>query len=302
MFSMEYPCHSPTEKRWFTAYVTPFAGEGERRAVVAHVNITAVKLAEDALRALNAELEERVVARTAALLDANRSLQRAIAERKRLENEVIDASEMERQRIGQDLHDDLGQQLAGLWFFSAVLEKRLREKHSEDAPAAARISELLDKSLSLTRSLARGLHPVVAEPGGLMAALRALAEQCSELFKVRCRFACQRPVHVHASSTATHLFRIAQEAVTNAGKHSKAKQITIQLSSSRKKLVLSVSDDGVGLRKAGRNMEGLGFRTMQYRADALGGSLVFRQRRGGGTVVVCTIPEPEPSPKEPPRS
>ena len=224
---------------------------------------------------------------------------RDVTERKRLEQEVLEISEIERQRIGQDLHDDLGQQLAGLWFFSATIEKNLRAECSAQADSAARIAAQLDKALALTRSLARGLQPVAAEPGGLMAALRELAERSAEMFKLRCRLECRRPVAVHDPAAATHLYRIAQEAVTNAARHGHAKRISILLASSEKNLMLTVNDDGSGVQKPAHTHTGMGIRTMKYRAEALGGSLIFSNRPQGGTSVVCIIPKPaEPSPKK----
>ena len=218
---------------------------------------------------------------------------RDVTERKRLEQDVLEISEIERGRIGQDLHDDLGQQLAGLWFFSATIEKNLRAERSAQADTVARIAGQLDKALALTRSLARGLQPVVAEPGGLMAALSELAERSAELFKLRCRLECRRPVEVHDPAAATHLYRIAQEAVTNAARHGHAKRISVLLSSSEKDLMLTVNDDGSGVQEPAQTHNGMGIRTMKYRAEAMGGSLIFRNKPRGGTTVICTIPIPK---------
>jgi len=215
---------------------------------------------------------------------------RDVTERRRLEQEVLEISEIERKRIGQDLHDDLGQRLAGLWFISSTLEKNLRAESSAQSDAAARIAGLLDKALALTRSLARGLQPVMPEAGGLMAALAELAGRSNELFNLRCRFVCRDPVSVHDSSTAMHLYRIAQEAVTNAARHGRAKHISILLSHSAGELTLSVNDNGTGVRESARKHNGMGIRTMNYRAEMLGGTLEFRDRPRGGTSVICTIP------------
>ena len=263
-------------------------------------DVTERKLAEEAIRTLNAELDERVAMRTASLLTSTKSLMKTVTdlqqereERRRLEQEVIRISEIERERIGQDLHDDLGQQLAGLWFFSSSLEKNLRAASSPEADRAKRIAGQLDKALALTRSLARGLQPVMPESGGLMAALRELTTRSAEMYKVRCRLSCRRPVHVHDPTIATHLYRIAQEAVTNAAKHGHAKHITIMLSSTAESLQLTVSDDGIGVTEPASRHSGMGMRTMRYRAEALGGTLVFHKRPSGGTSVICTIPKPD---------
>ncbi len=275
--------------------LSPLQTERGLLVCIAVRDITDRKRADEAIRTLNAELEERVAARTAALRAANKSLEQAIDERRRLEQEVIEIGETERQRVGRDLHDDLGQQLAGLWFFAAALEKNLRAQSSPEADNAAKIAGMLDNALALTRSLARGLQPVVPEPGGLMSALTELAGRSSQLFKVRCRLACRRAVLVHDPDVATHLYRIAQEAVTNAVRHGHATQISIMLSSSPKELLLSVTDNGTGPPEPAGNHDGMGIRTMNYRAQALGGSLVFRGRRGGGTRLVCAIPSPAAS-------
>ena len=264
----------------------------------ASADVTERKEAEEVIRKLNEELEARVAARTAALLISTESLMRSTAdvakaneERRHLQDEVLRTSEAERARIGEDLHDDLGQQLAGIWCLSLAMQKNLETQSSPEAAAAARISEHLGKSLALTRSLARGLHPVAAEAGGLVAALRELADRSSELFTVRCRLVCRDPVDIHDPAMATHLYRIAQEAVTNACKHGHAKHIHIALSTTPKRLKLSVSDDGRSIPKpddAGNG--GMGIRIMNFRAESLGGSLVFHWKPGGGSRVSCTIP------------
>ncbi len=217
---------------------------------------------------------------------------RDITERKRLEAEVLRISEDERKRIGDDLHDDLGQQLTGIRLFSTTLANQLRARSAPEADRAATITDSLDKALNLTRSLARGLHPVAASPEGLMIALDDLTSRTSGLFGLPCSFVCRNPVHIHQPAVATHLFRIAQEAVTNAVKHAHASQIEIKLSSNNRSTELSIRDDGTGIPIFDPVVEstGMGMRIMNYRADMIGGTLqIQRNASGAGTTVTCTI-------------
>ncbi len=215
-----------------------------------------------------------------------------ITERKRLEAEVLRISEDERKRIGDDLHDDLGQQLTGIRLFSTTLANQLRARSAPEAAGVAAITDLLDNALNLTRSLARGLHPVAASPEGLMIALDDLTSRTSGLFGRPCSFVCRNPVHIHQPAVATHLFRIAQEAVTNAVKHAHASQIEIKLSSDNRSTELSIRDDGTGIPIFDPVVEstGMGMRIMNYRADMIGGTLqIQRNASGAGTTVTCTI-------------
>ncbi len=213
-----------------------------------------------------------------------------ITERRRLEEEVLRISEREQRRIAQDLHDGLGQQLAGISCLSNTLSQKLAQQGSPEAQKAARISKLLDGAVNVTHSLAHGLHPVEAEPAGLMSALENLAASVRDLFRVSCRFKCGRPVLLAENIVATHLYRIAQEAVTNALKHGRSKRIDIVLSATPEQTMLEVRDDGVGFEKGVPPHKGLGLRTMTHRAGKIGGTLLIRKGDGGGTEVVCSVP------------
>ena len=149
---------------------------------------------------------------------------RDISERKRLEKTILEISETERRRIGQDLHDGLGQHLTGVAFMGKVLEERLAERRLPEAAEAAKIVKLVNESIRMTRELARGLLPVVSEAHGLMSALEHWAGEVSELFHIACRFECAIPFLVHDEVLADHLYRMAQEAVNNAIKHGRAKK------------------------------------------------------------------------------
>jgi signal transduction histidine kinase len=214
---------------------------------------------------------------------------RDITERKRLERELLEISERERQRIGHDLHDGLGQHLHGLSYLAALLEKGLKADASPRAAEAARLNKYFSEALELTRGLAHGLQPVGAFPQGLMLALRELAARIRGLYRVDCRFQCGLPILIRSQNTATHLYRIAQEAVNNAIKHGKPTRIRIRLAAPPQQIILSVLDNGIGIHRRSNPSKGMGLHIMQYRTDAIGGSLTVQKHPLGGTEVVCAI-------------
>ena len=211
-----------------------------------------------------------------------------ITERKELETEILAISEREQRRIGQDLHDDICQQLVGIEFLSKALEHQLRT--TEQAAQAAEIAQLIREAIEHTRLLARGLAPIQLEAEGLMEALRALAARISHFFRIQCAFRCPFPALIPDVTVGTYLYRIAQEAVTNAIKHGKAKTIEIQLAVTGDSILLTIQDDGAGFARQGRNPEAMGLRIMQYRADLIGGHFRVETGPGAGTTVVCSVP------------
>jgi two-component system, LuxR family, sensor kinase FixL len=212
----------------------------------------------------------------------------AAIERRVLEEELLNASSREQQRIGQDLHDSLCQQLAGIEFQNSVLVQQL-SKTPEAQAEATRIGELIRNATKQARALARGLSPVEIEPNGLMAALNNLAINATNLFRVHCSLECPQPVLLENRTSATHLYRIAQEAIGNAVKHGQAKTIVIILKRVDGELVLSVKDDGVGFSQDGGAIEGMGLRIMEYRADMIGAMLRIDSLKGEGTTVACRL-------------
>jgi PAS domain S-box-containing protein len=212
-----------------------------------------------------------------------------ITEQRRLEEEILHISEMEQQRIGQDLHDGLCQQLAATELMSQLLVQRLGKRSKNAAESVAEIGKQVREAISQTRLLARNLCPVVLESEGLMGALQELAAYTEKMFRVHCEFACDKPVLVHKHDAATHLYRIAQEAVSNAIRHGKAKRITISLAALGDRTVLTVKDDGIGLPSDLSKARGMGLRIMRYRATMVGGSLSVQRDPAGGAKVVCSI-------------
>lgn len=219
-----------------------------------------------------------------------------LSEQRRLENALEDAAETERGRIARDLHDGLGQQLGGLLYLSRMLADDLRHHPASPMRQAEDIHQLVKEALEQTRNVARGLHPVPPEPDGLMHALEALSERITHERQLKCRFDCPFPVAVHDVRTATALYRIAQEAVNNALKHSGAARIVIKLVASNGSVQLDVTDNGGGLRNhSNGSSSGLGMQTMKHRAVLLGGQLSVQPATGGGVAIVCRVPNVLPA-------
>jgi PAS domain S-box-containing protein len=216
---------------------------------------------------------------------------RDITERKRLEKEILEISEREQRRIGQDLHDGLCQHLAGIEMLAQVLAQKLAPKSKDASARATEISTAVREAISQTRLLARGLSPVTLESEGLMSALTELAVNTEKMFRVKCALVCPDVVKFDDHAAATHLFRIAQEAVSNALKHGKAKNISISLTESANHLHLRVDDDGAGFPEKFSASTGMGLRIMQTRIGMVGGSLTIERQPAGGTSVIFAAPK-----------
>lgn len=219
---------------------------------------------------------------------------RDITERKRLEKELLEISDREQRRIGYDLHDGLCQHLAGIELKCQVLGQKLSRRFKSAAQNADAIGKDVREAIAQTRALARGLSPVTLESDGLISALHELALNVEKLFKVRCVFDGDREVRIHDQATATHLFRLAQEAVSNAIKHGRARLISIQLKADGGRVYLGVSDNGCGISEPRQKSRGMGLRIMQSRANMIGGTLTVERNVPAGTIVICSAPNPGP--------
>jgi signal transduction histidine kinase len=199
---------------------------------------------------------------------------RDVTERHRLERQILEISDLEQARIGQDMHDGLCQQLVSLAFDANLLESELSAHRRPEAKKARRIAEFLDQAITETRQLSRGLFVVRLETEGLPLALKELARANSARSQIHCRFESQGSAAVKNIAIATHLYRIAQEAVTNAIKHSRAGDVSIRLKVRESQIELKVEDDGAGLSPSKKK-----------KAAGLG--------RRGGTIVSCCVPLPK---------
>ena len=213
---------------------------------------------------------------------------RDVTDHLRLEKEIIEISHREQQRIGQDLHDSLGQHLTGISFLSKALQHKLAAKSMLEAEFAEEISLLVVQAIAQTRNLARGLFPLELETSGLLVpALRELSSTTAAVYGIDCVLSCESGMLIQDVQLATHLFRIAQEAISNAMKHGKAKRIGIDLRRENEASVLEINDDGPGFDPRDVQSKGLGLRIMQYRAKRIGATVEFLRGDAGKMAVRC---------------
>lgn len=213
---------------------------------------------------------------------------RDLTERTTLEKEILEISDREKRRLGQDLHDGLGQLLTGIGFKSKSLENKLAARELPEAANARQLAELVTQAISESRAVARGLQPVGLEDTGLMTALQELVTNVAGLFKIDCTFKCPEPILLNDAAVAMHLYRIAQEAVNNVVKHARAFRVEISLRRKDDKLCMAVRDDGIGfVPRPGAG--GMGLNIMRYRAAIIRGALSVEPNGPSGTTVSCTV-------------
>jgi signal transduction histidine kinase len=204
-----------------------------------------------------------------------------------LEREILEVTERERAAISQDLHDSLCQELTATAFLLKSRAKSLGRTDPEAGEALDEGAAMVNRNAGLARDLARGLHPLELGSGGLVSALRELTSRTNE--GVTCRCECPRSLRIPNENVAVNLYRIAQEAVTNAIKHAKPSEVVICVERQEDEIVLSVADNGTPKRRS-KKSEGMGIQMMQYRANVCGGSLKVESKKGKGTKVTCRVP------------
>jgi signal transduction histidine kinase len=214
-----------------------------------------------------------------------------VSERKQLERAILLAVNREQYRIGNDLHDGLGQELTGIALMLRGVAGRLTAEYPAILPEVEGITRLVSNAIENTRALARGLSPVNLERGGLQDALEGLAMNAIELYGVQVVFSHRlqgaKPL---GAELANHLYRIAQEAVRNAVRHGQARTIRLHLTVTRAKVSLAITDDGIGLPEQAMDATGMGLKIMRYRARMLGGEVHFERVEPTGTRVLCECP------------
>ena len=219
------------------------------------------------------------------------ALIRDITERHLREKEILEISNREQLRLGQDLHDGLGQHLTGITFLTRALQTKLGDRGIPEAEEVGEIGKLVMQALSQTRNLARGLFPVELA-SGMVEALKDLGTTAEKLFNITCRLEADETIGVRNRTVAHHLFRVAQEAINNSVKHGRATQVVMNLRTDGDILTLTVTDNGIGLPEDAAQSKGLGLRIMSYRAQKIGGTLNISRGDEGGTVLTCSFKTP----------
>jgi signal transduction histidine kinase len=238
---------------------------------------------------LNA-LHQTLLGLEATVEERTQALRREMEERERLEHDILDLSERERRSFGQEIHDAVCQELAGTAIAGQMLTKKLQAKGSEDAGDAGEVTDMIFRSLTKARNVARGFFTAGFDALGLADALRETVAHAEEKSGIRCEFTWQESLSISDEETVMHLFRIAQEAIQNALKHSGATRLRVSLENLNGAVQLTIEDNGKGLSESNNSRKGLGLRIMTYRAELIGGGLKLGKAPGGGTRIVCVVP------------
>lgn len=274
----------------FSRWVLDRDAQGKRAYVLETNNdVTRRKQMEIALQESKKLLEERVRERTQELRMANKELQDEIARRKGLEGEILEISDREQQRLGQEIHDGLCQHLTAVAFMARSVALRLKHHRVVDAGDIEKIAQLVNDAATDTRNLSRALHRIDVDSAGFVRALEDLVDR--EIWQIPCRLEVKPSFHIEDDVAAGELYRIAREAVINANKHSEAREIVIELERAGSEMVLRVIDDGVGFPDNSRKKRGLGAHIMGYRARLIGARLEIDTPKRGGTRLSCYLPD-----------
>ena len=262
---------------------------GQPTAVLETNNdISLRKRTERELRRSKQLLEVLVRKRTKALRSANAELENEIARRKGLEGQILEISDREQERLGQELHDGLCQRLTAIAFMARACALRLQDHRVADPAELDKIAQLINTSVTEARNIARDLHKEEIDAAGFQEALRDLAER--KIWKTLCRIKLEGDISINDDRTACEIFRILREALINANKHARATDILLEACRRKREIVFSVTDNGIGMKARQKSSGGLGFHIMQYRAKSIGARLNVESPRGGGTRLTVYLP------------
>lgn len=257
-------------------------------AVAVIVDITGRKQAEAKLLRNNEMLEELVQQRTQALRDSNYELENEINRRRGLEGQILEVSDREQQRLAQELHDGLCQELTAIGLIARATALRVKDHRVLVPEDIDKIATMINEAATNARTISRALHRVDVDAAGFVDAMQSLATR--EIWKTPCRIKVTKSFQIDDDEAAMNLYGIAREAVVNANKHARAREVVIDLTRSQEEIVLTVSDNGLGLKPDPEKSSGMGFPIMNYRAQSIGGRLEVESHKGAGTRISCHLP------------
>jgi signal transduction histidine kinase len=238
------------------------------------------------------ELERRVQERTAELLRSNQALQAEIVEHKRIEKEILETIQEEQRRLGSQLHDGLCQELTGIFMFVKGLAQKMEKENHLDIAELNKIADLLRQTIGQARNTARGLYPGEMGGASLIHSLQELTSNTQSISGVSCRFVCPEPIFIDDNDVATHLYRIAQEGISNAILHGKPKSIEMSFVRNDGHINLILKDDGTGFIYDPQSSKGIGLKIMKYRAHMMGGTFQIESGSPQGVILKCSLKSP----------
>jgi two-component system, LuxR family, sensor kinase FixL len=244
---------------------------------------------EGELRQLTLSYEEmgRLVNEKAnALLQSNRLLQIEIAERKKMQVEILEITQAEQKRFGSQLHDGLCQELTAILVFTKALTQKMEKEKTLEMEGLNKLSTMLLNAVDQARDTARGLYPGELEGSSLMHSLEELASQTAG---VLCVFHCPEPILINDNNIATHLYKIAQEGISNAVKHGKARNIAVSFTRAGDTISLIIRDDGIGMSSELKNTKGIGLKIMKYRSQMINAAFHIKTGPSGGVILDCAL-------------
>ncbi len=236
------------------------------------------------------KMGKQVNEKTNELIQSNKLLQAEIVERKRMEAEILEITQAEQRRFGSQLHDGLCQELTAILLFAKALTQKMEKDKTLELAELKKISDMLLEAVDQARDTARGLYPGELEGSSLMHSLKELA---SSTEGASCLFYCPEPILIDDNNKATHLYRIAQEGISNAVKHGKAKNIAINFTQNEESITLSIKDNGMGIMNDLKNLKGIGLKIMKYRAHMIKASFQIKPNLPHGVILECIFKKPE---------
>lgn len=238
------------------------------------------------------KMAQQVREKNAELIESNKLLQAEVLERKKVEAEILDATQAEQRRFGSQLHDGLCQELAAILVFAKALAQKMEKNKTLELAELKKISTMLLSAVDQARDTARGLYPGELKGTSLMFSLEELTRNIQNLSGVMCSFTCPSSVLVDDNNIATHLYRIAQEGINNAVKHGKATHIELSFTQQQNHITLIIKDDGIGIADDAKNAKGIGLKIMRYRARMINATFSMKPNSPQGVILECTLNKP----------